>query len=187
MVVGRARRNVEASSRSDAAGRPAGPIHRDNTFGTPEEDAFRRDFTINGLFYDIATTRSSTTWAVSTISRRRVVRSIGDPRVRFVEDPVRMIRAVVMASRLGFDMDPLVVEAIAEHRGLIATASPARLLEEYYKILRSGYAEATFRGLARARLLELITPELAIRPTRCGTGSNAWTDTDCATKRRRPN
>ena len=75
-----------------------------------------------------------------------------------------MLRAVVMASRLGFDLDPLVVEAIAEHRALIATASPARLLEEYYKILRSGYAEATFRGLGRARLLELITPELKSPP-----------------------
>jgi poly(A) polymerase len=65
-----------------------------------------------------------------------------------------------MASRLDFDLDPLVSEAIAEYRGLIAESSPARLLEEYYKILRSGYAEATFRGLAKARLLELITPEL---------------------------
>lgn len=143
---------------------PAGPIHRDNTFGTPEEDAFRRDFTINGLFYDIETHAVIDYVGGLADLERRVVRSIGDPRVRFVEDPVRMIRAVVMASRLGFEMDPLVVEAIAEHRGLIATAAPPRLLEEYYKILRSGYAEATFRGLARARLLELITPELKSPP-----------------------
>jgi poly(A) polymerase len=143
---------------------PAGPIHRDNTFGTPEEDAFRRDFTINGLFYDIATHAVIDYVGGLEDLERRVVRSIGDPRIRFVEDPVRMIRAVVMASRLGFEMDPLVVEAIAEHRALIATAAPARLLEEYYKILRSGYAEATFRGLGRARLLELITPELKSPP-----------------------
>lgn len=139
-------------------------LHRDNTFGTPAEDAFRRDFTINGLFYDIATHSVIDYVGGLADLEKRVVRSIGDPRVRFVEDPVRMIRAVVMASRLGFEMDPLVVEAIAEHRALIATASPARLLEEYYKILRSGYAEATFRGLARARLLELITPELKSPP-----------------------
>jgi poly(A) polymerase len=138
----------------------AGLIHRDNTFGTPEEDAFRRDFTINGLFYDISTFSVIDYVGGLQDLDARVVRSIGDPRVRFVEDPVRMLRAVVMASRLDFDLDPLVIEAIAEHRQLIATASPARLLEEYYKILRSGCAEATFRGLRETGLLELITPEL---------------------------
>jgi poly(A) polymerase len=143
---------------------PDGPIHRDNTFGTPEEDAFRRDFTINGMFYDIGTFSVIDYVGGLADLEKRVVRSIGDPRVRFVEDPVRMIRAIVMASRLGFEMDPLVVEAIAEHRALIATAAPARLLEEYYKILRSGYAEATFRAMGRARLLELITPELKSPP-----------------------
>jgi poly(A) polymerase len=137
-----------------------GIIHRDNTFGTPEEDAFRRDFTINGLFYDIGTFSVIDYVGGLRDLEQRVVRSIGDPLVRFVEDPVRMIRAVVMATRLGFDMDEAVIEAIAEHRTLIQQASPARLLEEYYKILRSGSAEATFRGLARTRLLELITPEL---------------------------
>ena len=139
-------------------------MHRDNTFGTPEEDAFRRDFTINGLFYDVAT-RSVIDYVGGLEDlERRVIRSIGDPRVRFVEDPVRMFRAAVFAARLGFDLDPLVIEAIAEHRRLIAKASPARLMEEYFKILRSGYAEATFRALDRVRLLELITPELASRP-----------------------
>ena len=95
---------------------------------------------------------------------RRTIRSIGDPRIRFVEDPVRMLRAAVFAARLGFDMDPLVVEAIAEHRALILKASASRLMEEYFKILRSGYAEPAFRALDRVRLLELITPELASPP-----------------------
>jgi poly(A) polymerase len=142
----------------------AGLIHRDNTFGTPEEDAFRRDFTINGLFYDISTYSVIDYVGGLEDLERRVVRSIGDPRVRFVEDPVRMLRAAVMSARLGFDLDALVVEAIAEHRQLIKEASPARLLEEYYKILRSGASEATFRALGRARLLELMTPELASPP-----------------------
>jgi poly(A) polymerase len=139
-------------------------LQRDNTFGTPEEDAFRRDFTINGLFYDIAT--HSVIDYVGGLGdlERRVLRSIGDPRVRFVEDPVRMLRAAVLGARLGFDLDELVVEAIAEHRQLITVASPARMMEEYYKILRSGYAEASFRALSRLRLLELITPELASPP-----------------------
>lgn len=151
-------------NRSERAHSDHSAIHRDNTFGTPEEDAFRRDFTINGLFYDIET-RSVIDYVGGLDDlQRRVIRSIGDPRVRFVEDPVRMMRAVVFGARLGFDLDPLVVEAIAEHRGLIATASPARLLEEYFKILRSGSAEPILRALGRARLLELITPELKSAP-----------------------
>ena len=75
-----------------------------------------------------------------------------------------MLRAAVMTARLGFDLDPLVSEAIAEHRALIATASAARLLEEYFKILRSGSAESTFGALGRLRLLELMTPELRNPP-----------------------
>ena len=149
-----------------AAEPPGGPemIHRDNTFGTPEEDAFRRDFTINALFYDVAT-RSVIDY-VGGLSdlQQRTIRSIGDPKVRFVEDPVRMLRAAVFGARLSFDLDEQVIEAIALHRSLILKASPARLMEEYFKILRSGYAEASFRALARVRLLELITPELADPP-----------------------
>jgi len=71
-----------------------------------------------------------------------------------------MLRAIVMASRLGFRIDEPVVKAIATHRQLMATASPARLIEEYYKILRSGAAAATFRALVEHRLLEPVTPEL---------------------------
>jgi poly(A) polymerase len=147
------------------ASSPANPmVHPDNTFGTPEEDAFRRDFTINGLFYDIATYSVIDYVGGLADLERRVIRAIGDPHVRFVEDPVRMLRAAVLAARLGFDMDDLVLDAIARHRGLIVKASPARLMEEYFKILRSGYAEASFRALGRVRLLELVTPELRSPP-----------------------
>ena len=142
----------------------AGMIHRDNTFGTPEEDAFRRDFTINGMFYDIATFSLIDYVGGLRDLEQKVIRSIGDPNVRFVEDPVRMFRAAVFAARLGFEMDELVLDAIAKHRALILKASPARLLEEYFKILRSGYAEASFRALGRVRLLELVTPELKSPP-----------------------
>ena len=171
------RRVVEAAGTDTAppepeavvvAASPAPPaenqLHRDNTFGTPEEDAFRRDFTINGLFYDIGSFSVIDYVGGLADLERRVVRSIGDPNVRFVEDPVRMLRAAVMTARLGFDLDPLVSEAIAEHRALIATASAARLLEEYFKILRSGSAESTFGALGRLRLLELMTPELRNPP-----------------------
>ena len=135
-------------------------IRHDNTFGTPEEDAFRRDFTINALFYDIATFSLIDYVGGLQDLREGVVRSIGDPRQRFQEDPVRMLRAVAFAARLGFRLDPPVIEAIREHGPLIATASPARLIEEYYKVLRSGAAERTFRLMAEHGLLEQITPEL---------------------------
>jgi poly(A) polymerase len=135
-------------------------IHRDNTFGTPEEDAFRRDFTINALFYDIATFSVIDYVKGMEDLDAGLVRSIGDPEVRFLEDPVRMLRAVALAARLDFTIDPPVLEAIRLHRHMIATSAPPRLLEEYYKILRSGCAEKTFRGLAHAGLLEPISAEL---------------------------
>jgi poly(A) polymerase len=135
-------------------------LRHDNTFGTPEEDAFRRDFTINALFYDIASFSIIDYVGGLDDLRHGVIRSIGDPRQRFQEDPVRMFRAVAFAARLGFRLDHPVIDGIKTHRHLIATASPARLIEEYYKVLRSGSAEQTFRLLAEHGLLEPITPEL---------------------------
>ena len=135
-------------------------VHRDNTFGTPEEDAFRRDFTINALFYDIATFSIIDYTGGLRDLQHRLVRCIGEPAERFQEDPVRMLRAVAMAARLDFTIDTPIVEAIATHRHEIARAAPARLMEELYKLMRSGAAENAFRMLARLRLLEPIAPEL---------------------------
>ena len=126
-------------------------IRRDNTFGSPEEDAFRRDFTVNALFYDIAT--FSVIDYVDGLEdlTERVIRTIGDPEVRFREDPVRMLRAVALAARLDFTIDPDTAEAIRFLRGEIVRSSPARLLEELYKILRQGRSRAHLRDAARAR------------------------------------
>jgi poly(A) polymerase len=135
-------------------------IHRDNTFGTPEEDAFRRDFTINALFYDIATFSIIDYVGGLGDLRAGIVRSIGDPDVRLREDPVRMLRAIALAARLDFTIEPSLVAAIRAHRREIAKSSPARLLEEYYKILRAGSSEKAFRGLADVGLLEPISSEL---------------------------
>jgi poly(A) polymerase len=145
----------------EAAAGPDGHfIHRDNTFGTPEEDAFRRDFTINALFYDIGT--FSIIDYVNGLEDldTRLIRSIGDPEVRFLEDPVRMLRAVVLSARLDFDIDQPIVDAIDTHRHEIGRSAPARLLEEYFKILRSGSAEKSLRKLKESKLLRAITPEL---------------------------
>src|SRR5262252_7820681 len=87
-------------------------IHHDNTFGTPEEDAFRRDFTVNALAYDIATFSIIDYVGGLEDLRAGIVRSIGDPKVRIHEDPVRMLRAVALASRLDFAIDPPLESAI---------------------------------------------------------------------------
>lgn len=136
-------------------------IHRDNTYGTPEEDAFRRDFTVNALFYDIGTFAIIDYVGGLQDLEERVIRSIGDPEVRFLEDPVRMLRAVVLSARLQFAIDEPILDAIAVHRHEIARSAPARLLEEYYKILRSGHAADAMRQLRHTGLMKEITPELA--------------------------
>jgi poly(A) polymerase len=144
-------------------------VHRDNTFGTPEEDAFRRDFTINALFYDIATFSIIDYTGGLDDLREGLLRCIGVPEERFQEDPVRMLRAVAMAARLGFRIDPPIDAAIATHRGEIARSAPARLIEEFYKLLRSGASEHAFRMMADRRLLEPIAPEL-----QKAAGSKLW-------------
>ena len=141
------------------AGRP--PVHRDNTFGTAEEDAFRRDFTINALFYDIATFSVIDYVGGLQDLEARLIRCIGDPDERFLEDPVRMLRALAHGARLGFRIDSPIHEAIGRHRTTITQAAPARLLDELYKILRSGAAERTFYRLFEVGLLKHISPELA--------------------------
>src|SRR5947209_4740392 len=99
-------------------------IHRDNTFGTPEEVAFRRDFTINALFYDIATFSIIDYVGGLDDVRAGLVRAIGDPEVRFRADPVRMLRAVALAAPLDFTIDPPVLDALRLRRQEIAKAAP---------------------------------------------------------------
>jgi poly(A) polymerase len=166
---------VEAEAAADGTTLPEAPstperraadrlIHRDNTYGTPEEDAFRRDFTVNALFYDIATFSLIDYVGGLTDLDERIIRCIGDPDVRFLEDPVRMLRAVVLAARLQFTIDRPSLEGIGTHRHEIKRSAPARLIEEYYKILRSGHAAEAMRQLRRTRLLNEITPELDDAP-----------------------
>ena len=156
----RERAKQKATAAGDRQTRTRLVIPRDNTFGTAEEDAFRRDFTINALFYD-ASTRSILDYVDGMRDiGRRTIRSIGDPNERFIEDPVRMLRAVVLAARLDLSIDPAVSTAIRRHRGEIVHSSPARLVEELYKIARSGASERIIRDLGDAGLLKFIAPEL---------------------------
>jgi len=139
-------------------------IQRDNTYGTPEEDAFRRDFTVNALFYDIGTfSIIDYTGGLKDLDAR-LIRCIGEPEVRFLEDPVRMLRAVVLAARLEFTIHDASLDAIEHHKHEIARSAAPRLLEEYYKILRSGHSAEAFRQLSGTGLLREITPELEDAP-----------------------
>ena len=134
-------------------------VKRDNTFGTPEEDAFRRDFTINAMFYDIADfSIIDYTGGIEDLEAKRV-RVIGDPDERFREDPVRMMRAVAIACRLGFRVDREAQEAIRARRGEIVKSSHVRILDEIYKVLRQGSARSTFEQLYATGLLAYIFPE----------------------------
>ena len=172
------RRQVPAGTEEEAAGAPPVPpvpvetagtaphdhlIHHDNTFGTPEEDAFRRDFTVNAIFYDIATYSIIDYVGGLEDIRARLIRGIGDPDDRVREDPVRMLRAVALAARLELRIDQPVLDAIARHRAEIARSAPPRVLEEIYKVLRNGASEPTFRDLIGTGLLAAIAPEAVDR------------------------
>lgn len=133
---------------------------RENTFGTPEEDARRRDFTINGLFYDIDSYALIDYVGGLEDLAHRVVRTIGDPDVRFQEDPVRMMRAIKFAARLRFDLAPSTEAALRRHVAAIAWSAPPRVLEEIYRLLGSGSARASFALLHETGLLAHLIPEV---------------------------
>ena len=136
-------------------------IWRDNAFGTAAEDARRRDFTINGLFYDLAADRVIDWVGGLADLRAGQVRCIGDPDIRFQEDPVRMLRAIKFAARLGMAIEDSTKRAIITHRGAIARCSAARLLEESYRLLHSGKSVATFRLLHQLGMMRVLFPEIA--------------------------
>ena len=133
----------------------------DNTFGTAREDALRRDFTINGLFYDISDFSVIDYVGGLDDLEAGLVRTIGDPEIRFREDPVRMMRAVEFASRLGFAITPDSYEAILNHRKEIAKSAPPRVTEELSQSLKGGHALPTFLLLREVGLLDVLLPELA--------------------------
>ena len=132
----------------------------DNTFGSPLQDARRRDFTMNGLFYNIADfSVIDYVGGLDDVEEHRV-RVIGDPDVRFREDPVRMMRAIEFASRLGFSIEPATYEAILRHRAEILKASPPRVSEEILELLRRGWSAGAFRLMVNSKLLEPLLPEV---------------------------
>ncbi|MEC9047329.1 MAG: polynucleotide adenylyltransferase PcnB [Planctomycetota bacterium] len=133
-------------------------ITRDNEFGTAEEDALRRDFTVNALFLD--PTEDQIVDHVNGLAdiEARVIRTIGDPVVRFREDPVRILRAAKFAGRLGFDVEEKTLAAMAETSEDLVRAAPPRVLEEILRLLRSGHASDSFRLLDEVRAIEHLVP-----------------------------
>ncbi len=131
----------------------SGLVMRDNIFGTPEQDALRRDFTINALFYNIADYTVIDYAGGLKDLEARIIRVIGDPDKRFAEDPVRMIRAARFAGTLGFDIDPKAYDSICRNKEMLVQASPSRMYEEVQKLFFCGHAKEVFHWLERSDLL----------------------------------
>ncbi len=135
------------------------PTPEAEEFGTPEEDASRRDFTVNALFYNISDFSVIDYVGGLEDLRAGVIRTIGPSNQRFAEDPVRMMRAVEYGARLGFRLDPEVTEAIGVMHGEIRRAAPARIAYELMESLKGGQALPIFRGLEDSGLLAHTLPE----------------------------
>ena len=135
-----------------------GRIVRDNVYGSIDEDVWRRDFTCNSLYYNIADFSIwDYTGGVRDIEARHIV-LIGDPDKRLREDPVRMLRAVRFAAKLDFTIDETVEQAIEQDRPLLANVPAARLFDEFLKLFQAGHAEKTFDLLRKYDLFGMLFP-----------------------------
>jgi poly(A) polymerase len=139
-----------------------GRVLRDNVFGSREEDAARRDFTINALYYDPATETVLDFHKGVADLKRKSVRIIGDPEARYREDPVRMLRAVRFAAKLGFHIDPKTREPIGRLAPLVENVPAARLFDEMQKLLLSGHAHACVHRLRDEGLHRGMMPLLDV-------------------------
>ena len=138
-----------------------GRLLRDNIYGTIEDDAVRRDFTANALYYAVEDFSVRDYVGGYADVEARLLRLIGEPEARYREDPVRMLRAARLAAKLGFTIEPATAEPIARLAPLLADASPARLFEETLKMFLAGHAVASFELLEAHGLLPVLLPETA--------------------------
>jgi len=136
-------------------------IRSDNAFGEAHEDALRRDFTINALFYDLDAGQILDWVGGMADIERRVVRTIGEPETRFREDPVRILRAIKFAARLDLGIDPDVYDAMVFTRATLARAARPRLFEEILRLLRGGGAHRSIWLAWELGILSVLLPELA--------------------------
>lgn len=148
----------QASDRFEEPTEEGGEAKAVRLYGTPEEDARRRDFTINGLFYDPFLGNVIDYVGGLIDMDRRVVRTISPPDASYEEDPARMVRAVRAAARLGFAVEAETHQAIVRHRALILRCPRARLLEELLILLKYNSAERSLRLLWQFGLMEFLLP-----------------------------
>jgi poly(A) polymerase len=139
-----------------------GRVLRDNVYGTQEGDALRRDFTVNALYYDAANEEVTDFHGGLADLKKRVLRVIGDPETRYREDPVRMLRGVRLAAKLGLTLDADTREPIRDLAPLMERVPPARLFDEMLKLLLSGHASACLRQLREVGLSKGLLPLLDV-------------------------
>src|SRR5580765_1031022 len=139
-----------------------GRVLRDNVFGSQEEDARRRDFSVNALYYDPATEEVVDFHGGLADLKKRVMRVIGDPETRYREDPVRMLRAVRLGAKLGLTLDSATRAPIRRLAPLMERVPPARLFDEMLKLLLSGHASACLRHLREVGLHKGLLPLLDV-------------------------
>ncbi len=133
-------------------------ITHDNVFGTAQEDARRRDFTINGLFYDVSEGRVIDYVRGRRDLDERFIRTIGDPEVRMREDPVRILRAVRFAAKLGLDLESRTYAAMEGAVEDLPRCAPARLLEETFRLIRGGVSAPALKLLDALDALKILLP-----------------------------
>jgi poly(A) polymerase len=173
--------DAEAAEAEAEPDRTPVPIPLDRAvYGTPAEDAHRRDFTVNGLFYNISDFSVIDYVGGLDDLEQRLIRTIGDPVVRFREDPVRMMRALEYGARLGFEIEAQTNTAIAVCRDEITESSPARLSYELFETLRSGRAAQIYAAWRSSGLFERAFPEIG---GRAAEDSRVLTEVDRAISR----
>jgi poly(A) polymerase len=151
---------ISADAEGDLLHNASGRILRDNIYGTLDDDIWRRDFTVNSLYYNISDFSLVDYAGGLQDLQQRLIRPLGDPRVRFREDPVRILRAIRFAAKLDFTIEPDSEQAIFELKHLLREVPPARLFDESLKLFLAGHALRTFELLQHYKIIDVLFPDV---------------------------
>lgn len=153
------RANLQEIVKDDEAEEGLPVIAADNTYGTIEEDAWRRDFTVNALYYNIDDFSVVDYTGGMNDLKKRVIRMIGDPEQRYHEDPVRMMRAIRLSAKLDFKIHPATEKPLFYLIDLLQHVPAARLFDEVLKLFFEGNAAVTFKALSHYKMLDVLFPQ----------------------------